>query len=169
MLAAYLLSLRGAASELGEADEPILIRTILDHLAMALSADAEARAPGEPLETVIGYSARREIERRLGSPSLTIANICRALGVSRSTLHRVFEKEGGVRNYIREARLEAARQVLMDPNDAEPIYALAEKFGFSDAAHFSRLFRARYGMTPSNCRTKARDTAPSHDGNIGTD
>ena len=56
--------------------------------------------------------------------------------------------------YIRGRRLEAVRLALADPAAREPIYTLAERFGFSDAAHLSRLFRARYGLTPS-------DTAPA--------
>ena len=68
----------------------------------------------------------------MGAPSLTIANLCRRLQVSRTTLHRLFEAEGGVQAYIRDRRLEAVRLTLADAANAEPIYALAERLGFSD-------------------------------------
>ena len=33
---------------------------------------------------------------------------------------------------------------------------IAERLGFSDAAHLSRLFRSRFGLSPSDCRAEAR-------------
>ncbi|WP_163117306.1 helix-turn-helix transcriptional regulator, partial [Acinetobacter baumannii] len=87
--------------------------------------------------------ARKEVQAHLGSPTLTVANLCRKLGVSRSTLHRLFEAGGGVQAHIRDMRLEAARQALLNPDNVERIGDIAERLGFSDAAHLSRLFRAR--------------------------
>ena len=99
--------------------------------------------------------ARKEVQAHLGSPALTVANLCRKLGVSRSTLHRLFEEGGGVQAYIRDMRLEAARQALLNPENPERIGDLAERLGFSDAAHLSRLFKARFGETPSDCRARS--------------
>lgn len=107
-----------------------------------------------------GELARAEIREHLGSRALTVANLCRRVGVSRSTLHRLFEADGGAQTFIRNARLDAARLSLLDPENRERISALAERLGFSDAAHLSRLFRARYGETPTACRARA---APAGD------
>ena len=89
-----------------------------------------------------------------------MANLCRRLGLSRSSLHRLFEQEGGVQAFIRERRLEAARLALGDPANREPIYAIAERLGFSDAAHLSRLFRERFGQSPSDFRMQSRASQP---------
>jgi len=153
MLGRHLLNLRRAAPDLAVDDGPLLERTVLDMLVLAVGASGRSvnLAPsGRAAATLV--AAREEIERRLESPSLTITSLCRALGISRTTLHRLFEAEGGAQAYIRARRLEAARRRLAEPDNAEPIYALAERLGFSDAAHLSRLFRARYGMTPSDYR-----------------
>jgi AraC-like DNA-binding protein len=96
--------------------------------------------------------ARTEIRANLESPSLNVAGLCRRLNISRSTLHRLFESEGGVQTYIRNSRLDAGRIALLDSTNDERIGAIAERLGFSDAAHFSRLFRARFDETPSQCR-----------------
>jgi AraC-like DNA-binding protein len=129
---------------------------MLDVLVLALKGASRTEAPGfreDPATLVL--RARNEVQAHLGSPSLTVNNLCRKLGVSRSTLHRLFEAGGGVQAYIRDMRLEAARQALLNPENLERIGDLAERLGFSDAAHLSRLFKARFGETPSDCRARA--------------
>lgn len=157
MLGPHLLGVREAVPELIVEDGPVLARTFLDLLSIAIaSSERGATSPANGRGSAPATLARAEIEQQLGSPSLTIANLCRRLGMSRTGLHRLFEAEGGVQAYIRDRRLEAARRALADPAGAEPIYALAERLGFSDGAHLSRLFRARYGLTPSDHRARAK-------------
>lgn len=157
LLAPHLLGLRETAPELDLDDGALLGRTVLDLLCVAVASSGQAAAPSAAARTgASAIAARREIEALLGSPSLTAASLCRRLGVSRTTLHRLFEAEGGVQAYVRGRRLEAARRALADPANAEPIHALAERLGFSDAPHLSRLFRTRYGLAPSDYRAWAR-------------
>ena len=157
LIAPYLLGLRRAAPGIAVEDGPQLGRIVLDLLGVAAAAAGrEARPDAAGRRTFQSLAARREIEALLGSPSLTVAGLCRRLGVSRSTLHRLFEAEGGVQAYIRERRLEAARFLLDDPRNAEPIYAIAERLGFSDAAQLSSLFRERFCISPSDYRARAK-------------
>jgi AraC-like DNA-binding protein len=157
LVAPFLLGVRRAAATLAAEDGPRLGRIVLDMLALAASArDRAERVDAGGRRTVLAIAARREIEGQLGSPSLNVANLCRRLGLSRSSLHRLFEAEGGVQAYIRERRLEAARLALADAGSREPIYVIAERLGFSDAAHLSRLFRERFGQSPSDFRMEAR-------------
>lgn len=155
MLGPHALGLRAAAPELTEADGAIAASTFLDLLGLAV-ATSEPRIQ-RTSRAAAGALARATIEAGLGQPSLTIAGLCRQLGISRTSLHRLFEEEGGVQAYIRGRRLEAVRRSLIDPLGREPIYAIAERLGFSDAAHLSRLFRARYGLTPSDFRACGGD------------
>lgn len=149
---AHLVKLSETMLRIPADTAPRLARTLLDLLAVAVqtSEGVERQAPG-PVPGMAAR-ARAEIRANLESPSLSVASLCRRLEVSRSTLHRLFEKEGGVQTYIRASRLAAARIALLDPENQERIGAMAERLGFSDAAHFSRLFRARFGETPSQCR-----------------
>jgi len=158
MLAPHLLSLRSMAATLTVAEGAQLGRMFLEMLTLAAATVANpASKPLHP-RTAAARAVRLSIESRLGSAGLTIANLCRELGISRATLHRLFETEGGVQAYIRQRRLEAVRLALSDPDSLEPIHALAERFAFSDAAHLSRLFRSRFGLTPSDHRARARDS-----------
>ncbi|MDG9673642.1 helix-turn-helix domain-containing protein [Micromonospora sp. DH14] len=54
---------------------------------------------------------------------------------------------------IRAKRLAQCRRDLANPLVRQPIHAIAARWGFRDKAHFSRLFRARYGRSPQAYRT----------------
>lgn len=156
MLASHMFQVREALPRFSVEDAPQLGKSMLDVLVLTLKGANRTEAPGfreDPATLML--RARKEIQAHLGSPSLTIANLCRKLGISRSTLHRLFEAGGGVQAYIRDMRLEAARQVLLNPENIERIGDIAERLGFSDAAHLSRLFKARFGETPSDCRARS--------------
>jgi AraC-like DNA-binding protein len=153
MLAPHLLGVREAAGELSANDGALLAGTFLDLLGLAVATADRPAQRANAGRAGAAFAARAAIEDGLGAPS-SIAGLCRKLGISRTTLHRLFEGEGGVQAYMRGRRLEAVRRALLDPGCTEPLYALAERLGFSDAAHLSRLFRAHYGLSPSDYRAR---------------
>lgn len=157
LLTQHLSQLPRLLPELRVEDGPRVARTVLDLLALAVSVSARLTPPDpNTRRSIASIRARDEIERRLESPSLNVDHLCRTLGISRTSLQRLFEEEGGVGTYIRARRLEAARHALDDPRNGETIAGIADRLGFSDAAHLSRLFRARFGRTPSDYRAAAR-------------
>nr|WP_246098027.1 helix-turn-helix transcriptional regulator [Streptomyces botrytidirepellens] len=68
--------------------------------------------------------------------------------------HRVrFTRWPSPAAWIRHRRLERCRLALANPRlNARPIQAIATRWGFTDPAHFSRLFRAAYGIPPRDHR-----------------
>jgi AraC-like DNA-binding protein len=74
--------------------------------------------------------------------------IAAAHHVSVRYLHKLFETEqSGVAAWIRQRRLERCRRDLLDPAlRTQPVSAIAARWGLTEPAHFSRLFRAAYGM-----------------------
>jgi AraC-like DNA-binding protein len=59
-----------------------------------------------------------------------------------------------VADWIRRRRLERCRRDLLDPAlRAEPVAAVAARWGLTNPAHFGRLFRDAYGVPPSAYRT----------------
>ena len=100
------------------------------------------------------------IERRLGDPTLGPDALCAAFGVSRASLYRQFETRSGVAAYIRERRLIAAKRALAGhPRTRGLVRDVAQKFGFHDPAHFNRLFRRRFGLTPGEAVLEFRTVA----------
>jgi AraC-like DNA-binding protein len=74
--------------------------------------------------------------------------------MSLRTLQTLFRAEGGtVTEWIRERRLAGARRDLRDPQRAEvPISQIAEAWGLPNPGHFSRMFRAEFGVSPREYR-----------------
>ncbi len=105
--------------------------------------------PPQKLEASI--KVRRFIERELHNFDLGPAMIAAHLGLSRSTLYRLFTESGGVLAYIRDRRLMRAMRILVRGEGGRPlrISQLAYTVGFSDDKTFRRAFRRRFGFIPS--------------------
>lgn len=103
---------------------------------------------------------RSYIEENLGDPRLDPARIAAAHFISTRHLHGVFREEGTtVAAWVRTRRLEHCRRDLVDPLLADrPIGAVAARWGFLDAAHFSRLFKSTFGRSPSEVRATLAPT-----------
>jgi AraC-like DNA-binding protein len=94
------------------------------------------------------------IEDHLGEADLTPAQIAAAHHISLRQLHKLFHAGGTtVAGYIRQRRLEHCGHDLRDPRrSARPVAAVGARWGYPDPAHFSRLFKASYGMGPRDYR-----------------
>jgi len=97
------------------------------------------------------------IERHLHDPCLSAAQVAAVMGISVRHLARIFEPTGrSPARHIMERRLTRAREELGGPGARQTTIAdVAYRWGVSSQAHFARLFRARFGLTP---REAARGT-----------
>jgi AraC-like DNA-binding protein len=113
---------------------------------------------GELVDRIRGF-----IESHLGDPQLSPATVAAAHHISLRYLHKLFEPEArGVAGLIRQLRLERCRHDLLDPAQADrPVAGIAARWGFSSAAHFSRVFREAYGLPPAEFRRAYRLRAAS--------
>lgn len=96
----------------------------------------------------------RSLDQQLNNPDLTLAMVTAQQHVSSRYLQKLFEDAGtSFTAYIRDRRLERCRSDLMSPaHRGLSISEICFLWGFNDAAHFSRSFRARFNMTPRECR-----------------
>ncbi|WP_216897821.1 helix-turn-helix domain-containing protein [Nocardia alni] len=125
---------------------------VIELIAVALSAqlDDARPVPDEALRSrVVGF-----IEARLSDRDLTPAKVAVAHHMSVRRLHKLFEGQPlTVAALIRRRRLERCRAELAGTD--RTVAAVAARWGFTDPAHFSRLFKATYGynaaaLTSSN-------------------
>jgi len=158
-LIAYLDRLLDTAQAYSDEDIPLLVRAILDLLVLVVRTAEPESAPAVR-RAAASQAARALIDAHLGSANLTIARLCRDLDLSRTSLHRLFDDDGGVQAYIRNRRLEAFHHALTQPGSDDAIQDLADLYGFSDAAHLARAFRARYGVPPSTYRRQLIGLTP---------
>ena len=99
---------------------------------------------------------KEHIESNLGAPCLTPSAVAAARGMSVRTLYTLFEDEGDtVAAFVRRRRLARAHADLTRPGLVPTITEIAVRWGFADAAHFSRSYRAEYGIPPSQTRRGA--------------
>lgn len=107
-------------------------------------------------------AAKRYIDENIAHPSLNADTVTRALQCSRSTLYRAFARQNmGIAEYIRDRRLERFRALLEQAHPATTIGDLAAMCGLYDAPNISRLFRARFGLSPSEFRSIAATQGPT--------
>lgn len=156
---ALLLSQLRTLSALPEGLEPggaaAAVRAALELLSATIRHPRDAQGPTARLVK----RAEALIAARLDDPELTVATIAGALGVSRRHLDRAFAADGrSASRALWQARLERChRDLLLEPGAG--VSEIAFRWGFSDAAHFSRAFRRAYGTSPSQLRASASASA----------
>jgi len=103
------------------------------------------------------HAVLTEIARRFSYPELDIDNIAVTLGLSRRYVQELLEPTGkSFTQHLAERRLECVYAMLNDSRYRHStIIDIAYAAGFSDASHFYRMFRGRFGRTPSDVRAAA--------------
>jgi AraC family transcriptional regulator, positive regulator of tynA and feaB len=95
---------------------------------------------------------RRYVRRHLQDADLGPASIAAAYAMSVRALHALFEdSDASVATLVRTERLARCREDLQRPNGGS-VTEIAFRWGFCDAAHFSRVFKREFGVTPSEVR-----------------
>jgi AraC family transcriptional activator of tynA and feaB len=123
-----------------------------------IAATMSERIAAEPLRTLSSaamlYRAQAYISARIGVTGLGMPEIAAAIGISVRRLQEI-AAEGGVSlmDWMWDRRLDRAKAVLADPvYRATSVQVIANNLGFVDQAHFSRRFKQRFGITPSEAR-----------------
>ncbi len=133
-----------------------LAANALDLVSTMLHAEMDIAPDRMKPQALLAVSIREYIEANLSDPLLSPATIAAAHFISTRHLHNVFHESGTtVASWIRSQRLEGARRDLRDPLHAgKSVGAVAARWGFLDAAHFSRTFRDAFGVPPSDWRRR---------------
>jgi AraC-like DNA-binding protein len=137
----------------------LVIAHVHDLVLLALGAKGDARQLAEARG---GQAARRDavlraIAKSSGDPRLSAVAVAHALGISSRYLHLLLEGTGqSFTHHLLATRLDNAAALLRDPRRyGRRIGEIAQEAGFTDLSHFSRAFRRRFGMTPSDVREVA--------------
>ena len=115
---------------------------VKNHLTAESSTDHHLRA------------IKRLIAINLRNPNLSTDFIADKEGISKRYLHILFKtEEVTISRYILQQRLKACRRILAAPELSHlSTTEIAHEWGFSDASHFHRCFKAQFDITPRQYR-----------------
>lgn len=137
-------------------------------LAIATRLDRVPAVPAKSRQNAMMLRVQAFIEEHLGDPGLSPGLIAAAHHISVRTLHKLYEaEEQTITASIRRQRLERSRQDLLNPGLRDrPVSAVGARWGFPDAAAFSRAFRAAYGVPPAEYRATQAGVLATGDGKL---
>ena len=97
------------------------------------------------LHTITQY-----IISNIASPDLNVSRIMRVAHMSRTQLHRKLKSLSGLSTtaFIRCIRLERAAYLLQQ--NVDNVTQIAYRTGFSDHSYFTKCFKRKYGVSPSD-------------------
>ena len=154
MVVPYLTQLAGNLDQLAGTTGARLAHSALDLVTTVFTRELGLDEVSADPHRALVQRIRSYIDRNLASTDLGPATIASAHFISTRHLHGLFQEQGvTVSTWIRTRRLEQCRRDLLDPMLADrPVAAIAARWGFVDAAHFSRAFKTAFGISPSEYR-----------------
>ncbi|MGM9479459.1 substrate-binding domain-containing protein [Pedobacter sp. GSP4] len=89
------------------------------------------------------------VEHNLSNEDFSVEDLCKAIGISRIQLYRKVKAllNCSISDYILNRRLKKAKYYL--GNEDYTIAEVSYMVGISSATYFSTIFKAKYGITPS--------------------
>jgi AraC-like DNA-binding protein len=130
----------------------------LDLIAMAFAERMHQRSPDQSVHrSALLYRLKNTILTQLSDPELSMSGVAAAVGISpRYASDLMADEQTSFRSYVQTQRLERCRRDLADPaHAARHIGDIAFAWGFNDLAHFSRIFKQRFGASPREWREHA--------------
>jgi AraC-like DNA-binding protein len=130
----------------------MVVSHVHDLMALALTPHPTAsEAAASALAHARLSAALNHIAAHFQEPGLNVAAVAREQSISPRYLQRLIETTGTTFTArVTELRLQRAFALLTGArDDARRISEIALQAGFSDISHFNRLFRTRFGDTPS--------------------
>ncbi|MEU0675783.1 helix-turn-helix domain-containing protein [Streptomyces sp. NPDC006172] len=157
LLRSFLTALTASAPVCSPAVAARLATSVVDLFGTLV--EVRTRQGAEPDAGAHEHLVRRvrtHIDGHLRDPELSPHTVATAHHISVRYLHRLFEREGvTVARLIQQRRLaECARELGRRDASAPTVSAVAQRWGFANPAHFSRVFRGAYGVSPREWRVR---------------
>nr|WP_246753067.1 helix-turn-helix domain-containing protein [Sinorhizobium sp. BG8] len=152
LIGSHFLSVYRVLPDLTQSDAPAIVQATADLVAQLVSGKPEnVGDTSVALRGALIVQIKDHIDKHLSSHELGPEYLSKTFGLSRASLYRLFEPIGGVTEYIRSRRLRWAFDALADGRK-RTIGEIAYSCGFTDVSVFSRAFRNRFGISPSEAR-----------------
>lgn len=155
LLIEHLVALKQQIVGLSKEEAYQSLSNAVELLVAAFSRHAGLSGDGRAAVRAAVYGqVRRHVEANLHDPGLSPDSALASLHLSRASVYRLFEHEGGLAAYIRNRRLRMGADKLvrfphMDVQD------IAFGLGFNNATSFTRAFRRAFDIAPRELREYA--------------
>ena len=142
-------------------DELVIRVKNLLHQRSLLREKFSLRATTLPSESAVGNEVSQQLDNQfiqriravidahLSESSFDVDGLCKALGISRTNLHRKLKALTGTSatEFIRKIRLQRAAQLVQQ--NTLTVSEIAYQVGFESLSYFSKSFQEEFGMSPS--------------------
>lgn len=99
-------------------------------------------------------SAMEYVEKNI-KRNITLEEVARHISITPHYLSKIFKKEVGVNfiTYVTDRKIDLAKKMLED--ESIPIVNISIELSFNQANYFSKVFKKKVGLTPSEYREKS--------------
>src|SRR5262245_3951619 len=159
LIVQYLNSFRTVATSL-DSDVHEAFGTHLVDLLMLIvgtSRDSLELIKGRGLKAARTAAVLKTINGSFATPDLSAKGVGLSLGITARQVHRLLEETTKTfYEHVLERRLAESHRLLTDrASPALKVADIARRAGFADPAYFNRVFRIRFGDTPTGVRATA--------------
>lgn len=149
----FIFSLAGELSSSGVKPSEVLSENLVSLIALSFSSTIaqSSLTESECVKDALVRRIKQFIDGNLFDPALSNSKVAESQGISVRYLHKLFrDQDESIHEMILNKRLAAAHDLLCTSLDSRlTIESIAYHVGFSSSSHFSRAFKARYGVSPS--------------------
>lgn len=127
-------------------------------IAMLGPRSADPVQPAHGMRAARLHTIKQDVICNLGLADVSIGALAARHRLTPRSIQMLFEEENStLTDFVLGERLERARRRLSEPRHAaDKISTIAYDCGFGDLSYFNRVFRARFGATPSQVRVQTQ-------------
>lgn len=157
LLRSYIGAIERRRGPLSADEDATIHRHIIDLAVLAVTQHGPiGERPASAVAVARLSAALDRIDSCFHDPRLSLSGVAGSLGISPRYLRRLLEMAGtSFTERVSDLRLKRAFELLTESREhGRRISDIALEAGFSDVSHFNRLFRSRFGVTPSAVRAQ---------------
>lgn len=144
--------------QMSESTSTSYLNSALSSLSEILSQDSHRLSEQMDIKAVRFQQVMEYIDFNLSNQGLTASRVAQSCDMSSRYVHFLFNRTGTTfSEYVWKRRLQQAHDLLSQNTPyKESITEIAFKCGFRSNSHFSRSFKATFGIKPSEVRKGAK-------------
>ena len=141
---------RNAIREVLLCQSPRQVTALMEGLLRELALPDAAEEPGSGDDTLLAI--KQYVRAHFADPQLSVTALAEQFGMSPNSVSKLFSRKAGmgVLQYIHKIRIENACNLILSTDLT--LSEVAQRVGYTSSLTFTRAFKARYHMSPSEWR-----------------